>query len=122
MLTRYWEITKNASAWRSEDTRDYAKVSVRFSGLVSDRVYLAATFLLRFCSRASRTYCSIRHLENCDSVIDDVAGVVEISEHDCVFHVEEMPEIAEVTWHHAAPLYLHLLANAGECKMSGSES
>jgi hypothetical protein len=26
VLTRYWEITKNASAWRSEDTRDYAKV------------------------------------------------------------------------------------------------
>jgi len=62
-------------------------------------VYLATTFLLRFCSRASRTYCPIRHLENCDSVIDDVAGVVEISEHDYVFHVEEMPEIAKVTWH-----------------------
>jgi hypothetical protein len=51
-------------------------------GLVSDRVYLAATSLLRFCSRASRTYCSIRHLDNCDSVIGNVKGVVEISEHD----------------------------------------
>jgi len=52
---------------------------VKFSGSVSEGVYLATTFLLRFCSRASRTYCPIRHLENCDSVIDDVAGVVEIS-------------------------------------------
>ena len=25
VLTMYWEIMKNASAWRSEDTRDYAK-------------------------------------------------------------------------------------------------
>ena len=37
VLTRYWEITKNASAWRSEDIRDYAKVSVRFMGLASDK-------------------------------------------------------------------------------------
>jgi hypothetical protein len=68
-------------------------VSVRFMGLVSDRVYLAATFLLRFCSRASRTYCSIRHLDNCDSVIGNVKGVVEISEHDALSTCREMPEI-----------------------------
>ena len=86
VLTRYWEITKKASAWRSEDTRDYAKVSVRLIGLVSDRVYLAAAFLLWFCSRASRTYCSIRHLENCDPVISNVKGVVEIFGTRRVFH------------------------------------
>jgi hypothetical protein len=63
-------------------------------GLVSDRVYLAATFLLRFCSRATRTHCSIRHLEKIATpLFGNVEGVVKILEHHAFSHMQDMPEI-----------------------------